>query len=92
VVTGVGDLGRLAREKGIGLVATDQPESLAQAALALLDDQALAEALGRQGRRVAEEELSLTRLGEHLDALYQHVLGQNSPSRPQQSSHAYRER
>jgi glycosyltransferase involved in cell wall biosynthesis len=72
-VSGVGDLfpdGRRADARMGGIVvAPDDPEALARAVLGLLKDVRRARALGGEGRRRAEQEYAIERIGPMLRSL-----------------------
>ncbi len=74
VASDVGDLGDLVREEGIGLVAPDRADALAQAVLDLLADDARRAAMGRRARRLAEGRLSWPAVGSKLEGFYQNIL------------------
>jgi colanic acid biosynthesis glycosyl transferase WcaI len=69
-----GDGPRLIAEARCGLcVPPEDPEALAQAVLKLYHDPSLRQELGRNGRRYAEEHLSLERCVARYEALLQQV-------------------
>ncbi|PYS49850.1 MAG: hypothetical protein DMF68_08765 [Acidobacteria bacterium] len=70
VASAVGDIRQLFEQHLIGQATTDNPESLAEAANALLSDESLLEVMGQNARRVAENELNWSILGEQLEAHY----------------------
>jgi glycosyltransferase involved in cell wall biosynthesis len=73
VTTAVGDLGPFFARHRAGVAAPADPEGLADATLRLLDDPAARAALGAEGRRLAEGELSWARVADGLEALYREV-------------------
>lgn len=74
VTTAVGDLGPFFARYAAGVAAAPAPAPLAEATIALLDDPARQEALGAAGRRLAEGELSWSRVVDGLEELYRSVL------------------
>ena len=74
VANPVGELGELFRRYPVGLLAGDTPAEMAAAALRLLDDPDLANAIGRGAREAAETELSWASQIARLEAWYQRIL------------------
>lgn len=70
LVSEVGDLGSFVRQFAIGRTAPDDAEAQAQAVLALLNDHAARETMGRQARRVAIEERAWPIVAGKLEAFY----------------------
>ena len=64
----VGELGRVVREHGIGLLAGADMSGFAERVLELLGDPARAQQLGARARRVAEEHYDWRVLAERLEA------------------------
>jgi glycosyltransferase involved in cell wall biosynthesis len=75
VTTDVGEAAELISQLRAGVVAQAEPRALAEATLALLDDEALKAELGGNARRAAVGELAWERRGAELIALYQQVAG-----------------
>jgi glycosyltransferase involved in cell wall biosynthesis len=71
----VGDVGALLREVAIGRLALAQPESMADAMLALLADAAERERLGRRARQVAEARFAWPLIGELVEHFYETIMG-----------------
>jgi len=70
----MGTVRRLIAEARCGLcVPPEDPRALAEAVLKLYHDASLREELGRNGRRYAEEHLSLDRCVAQYQALLQQV-------------------
>ncbi len=61
------------------LVTPGEPEELAGSILALLNDPARAEAMGRAGRRRVVERFGITRMVEETQAIYEELLGDPGP-------------
>ncbi|MCZ7569140.1 MAG: glycosyltransferase family 4 protein [Ardenticatenaceae bacterium] len=74
VTSPVGDMPLLFTHEQIGLLAPDQPAPFAQAVGRLLADPVLAEKLGQNARRVAEERYAWSRLTPLLESYYFDVL------------------
>jgi len=74
VSTDVADVGRMIREKEVGLVAPDDPEKLAQTTLQLLRDPARQAEMGKRGRQVVEAEFAGPVVTAKLDRYYQSIL------------------
>lgn len=74
VTTSVGDLGDFVRQYQAGIATAPEPQALARATLALLDDQAQLEQLGATGRQLAETELSWARVADVALGVYQTLL------------------
>jgi len=69
-----GDVGRMLRDEGVGLVADPEPETFAQAIQMLLEDAPLREEMGRRARWLAETRLSWRSLAVPLVGLYQELM------------------
>lgn len=74
VVTNVGDMGDVVREHGIGLVASPDPEAVAQQAMRLLKDEALRRPIELRARQVAETVYAWPRIVDPLEAFYFRML------------------
>jgi glycosyltransferase involved in cell wall biosynthesis len=73
-----GDAPRLIEEAGCGVcLPPEDPQALAEAVMKLYQDQARREALGRRGRRYAEEELSLGACVERYEGLLEELRIEN---------------
>jgi glycosyltransferase involved in cell wall biosynthesis len=75
VMTEVGEAAELISRLLAGVVTQADPGALAEATLALLDNEALKAELGGNARRAAVSELAWERRGAELIALYQQVAG-----------------
>ncbi|MBC8163221.1 MAG: glycosyltransferase family 4 protein [Roseiflexaceae bacterium] len=73
VTTQIGELGTFAERYPAGLAAAPTAESLAQAALQLIDHPERAAAMGALGRQLAERELSWASMCDMLLAVYERV-------------------
>lgn len=73
-VTDVGDMGRLAVERGAGIMFADQAEIVARETLDLLDNVVLRERLGANGRQFVTQHLTWQHVTEELLAFYQRYL------------------
>lgn len=76
IASDVGDIGELFERHLIGYATKDEPEAMAQACDALLSDESLREAMGRNARGLAEKKLAWSILGERLERHYFAVLNQ----------------
>jgi glycosyltransferase involved in cell wall biosynthesis len=76
VATAVGDVTALLQEEPIGLLADDQPESIATQTVRLLRDRDLRSEMGRHARHVAETRFNWSQLTDQLEAFYVRVLDQ----------------
>jgi glycosyltransferase involved in cell wall biosynthesis len=74
VATRVGGCPELVSEETGRLVEPRRPEELARAVEELLSNPALAQELGRRGRRVVEERYSLDRMSQTIQSLYESLL------------------
>ena len=74
IASDVGDIGELFQRHVIGYATKDDPEAMAQACDALLSDESLREAMGRNARCLAEKELAWSTLAERLERHYLAVL------------------
>jgi glycosyltransferase involved in cell wall biosynthesis len=74
VTNPVGEMLPLFREHAIGLLADETPEGFGGATLRLLQDPVLAESMGAEARRVAEERLSWDVVVHDLERCYTQVL------------------
>jgi glycosyltransferase involved in cell wall biosynthesis len=70
----IGEVKWLFEHYGIGLLAEETPESMAEAALALLRDPAKANAMGREARRVAEDVFAWDKQIVKLEDWYYDIL------------------
>lgn len=70
VVTDLGDLGDLVRQRGIGAVAGANPVVLAETVLALMTAPDVLDQMGRRARRVAESEFAWPVVTDKLIAWY----------------------
>jgi glycosyltransferase involved in cell wall biosynthesis len=77
VTNPTGDLGDFVRSERAGLVVGDDPRTMAQAVLRLLEDPALARELGDNGRRAAERELAWPSVAEKVLGFYGQLLAKN---------------
>ncbi|HEU5014460.1 MAG TPA: glycosyltransferase family 4 protein [Roseiflexaceae bacterium] len=75
VTTRVGDLGAFVEQCHAGTAAAPTPDDVAAHALRLLRDPARAAALGREGRRLSENELSWARVADVAEGVYRQLLG-----------------
>jgi glycosyltransferase involved in cell wall biosynthesis len=78
VASAVGDICQLFHRHAIGQIAGDDAESLAQAANNLLSQSELRRTMGQNARRLAENELNWSVLGNRLNAHYLDVLAQQN--------------
>ena len=77
-----GDVGRMVRDEGVGLVADAEPEAFAGAIQGLLEDAPLREEMGRRARHLAETRLSWRSMAVPLEGLYQELMaGRQRPER-----------
>jgi glycosyltransferase involved in cell wall biosynthesis len=60
----------IAVEAGRHLLIADTPDDFARASLRLLNNRALADELGRNGRRLAEDRYDYRRACAHLETVY----------------------
>jgi glycosyltransferase involved in cell wall biosynthesis len=74
VANPVGELNELFRRHPVGLLAGETPEAMAAAALRLLRDRSLADAIGRGARKSAETELSWSSQIARLENWYRGIL------------------
>ena len=74
IVTDVGDLGQFVRDRHIGCVAQDTPQSLAQVTLDMLNKQEELAVKSANARHVAETELAWPIVTEQLYQFYQFFL------------------
>ena len=70
VVTDVGDMGDLVREKKIGRAVADRPGPLARATLELLTTSHLCREMGQRARHLAETEFAWPVITDRLESLY----------------------
>lgn len=76
VASRVGGIGDIITDGVNGLlVPVGDPESIANAILALLDDPARAKAMGDEGRRLVRERFSLERMAADVHEVYARVVG-----------------
>jgi glycosyltransferase involved in cell wall biosynthesis len=75
VTTRVGDLGAFVAQYHAGTAAAPAPDDVAAHALRLLRDPAHAAALGAEGRRLSEHELSWGRVADIAEGVYRRLLG-----------------
>ena len=68
-----GDIGRLVRDKRLGIVTVEDPAGMAEAVVDLISDQEKLTQIGRHARNVAETELSWSLLAERLESFYQRL-------------------
>lgn len=83
VTTRVGDVQDLFAHHEIGRAVADDPEAMAEACAELIGDCDILESLGQNARRVAELDLSWSRLAERLEAHHMRAMaraGSNIPS------------
>lgn len=78
VTNPVGEMVPLFERHPVGLLADETPESFASAIARLLDDRALAGAMGANARRVAEDHLAWEVVTRDLEGCYQSVLERRS--------------
>jgi len=81
VATGVGDVVPVIEEHGIGLLSPVHADMLAQQAIQLLQNPALAEAMGRNARRTAEDHFNWGTLTGKLECFYQSILSPGTAPR-----------
>jgi glycosyltransferase involved in cell wall biosynthesis len=75
VATDVGGVGEIIRDRETGLlVPPGNPKALAEAALAILSNPEVANALGRQGRELVERSYRLEKMLDHIEAVYQDLI------------------
>lgn len=74
VTNPTGDLGAFVEVTQSGLLAGENPDSMADAVNRILDDPSLGEALGANGRKAAVERLAWPILAEDILSLYQRLL------------------
>jgi len=74
VATNVGDLTAFFSDHPVGLVVPDEPETLAEGVLTLLDSPQMAQTMGDLGRRLAETDFSWDALARELAVFYRQVL------------------
>ena len=86
VSTPVGDLQRIFSEKHIGLLADDTPQEFAKGIFRVLENRALADELGRNGRRYAEEELDWRILAHRLNNFYTEIRNEKNDRSSQKAS------
>jgi glycosyltransferase involved in cell wall biosynthesis len=79
VTNPVGEMVPLFERHAAGLLADETPESFAAAIARLLEDRALAEAMGANARQVAEDHLAWDVVTRDLARCYQLVLARTSP-------------
>jgi len=79
VTNPVGDLKTMFEAARIGLLSKDTPEDFAEKVGDLIDDPSLADELGANARRVAEEKYSWELLSEQLEEYYKKVIQFRSP-------------
>ena len=79
VTNPVGDIKTMFEADRIGLLSEDTPEDFAEKVGALIDEPDLAEELGANARRVAEEKYSWEILSEQLEGYYEKVIRFRSP-------------
>lgn len=78
VATNVGGIPEIVRHRETGLLVSHRDdEGLAQALLALLEDKAGREQLGRAGLEFVKENFSLERFSQSVKGLYREVMGMN---------------
>ena len=74
VATNVGDLTAFFSDYPVGLVVPDEPETLAEGVLTLLDSPQMSKTMGDRGRRLAETDFSWDALSRELADFYRQVL------------------
>ncbi|NOK62438.1 MAG: hypothetical protein GFH27_549293n172 [Chloroflexi bacterium AL-W] len=74
VTTSVGNLGNFVCEYPAGIATAAEPDALARTTLTLLDNPVQLEQLGSTGRRLAETELSWTRVTDTVEQLYHQLI------------------
>jgi glycosyltransferase involved in cell wall biosynthesis len=79
----VGEVKRLFEEHHTGVLAPAEPQAMADAVVNLLRNPEQSAEIGRQARRVAEEELAWSKLVDDLERFYGMVLGREvAPPEP----------
>ena len=81
VMTDVGEAAELISRLHAGVIAEAEPGALAEATLALLDNEALKTEFGSNARRAAVGELAWERRGAELIAFYRQVAASPSNGR-----------
>ncbi len=74
VATAVGDVATLLGEETAGLVSLPEPQAFAVQTLRLFNEPVLREAMGRNGRLLAEGRLNWENLAEELERFYLRVM------------------
>ena len=74
VATAVGDVPTLVQRGEFGLVCPDDPAALAEGVVRLLNDRDGREAMGRNGRGLAEREFRWAQIADRLAEFYRQVL------------------
>ncbi len=77
IANDVGDLGRIVRETGCGLLLPKVTSAAIREALEALRDPALRRQMGEAGRRAAETHYNSTTSAEHLQQVYAHITGRD---------------
>lgn len=91
VGTALGEVEDVLRRYAVGRLAELSPESLGDALVALAAEPAMMEALGREARRVAEQELSWDVIGDQLQTCVAAWMGERREFRSQESGAGSRE-
>lgn len=81
VSTNVADLGQMVQEKRVGLIAQDNPTELARITMQLLQNTALQDELGYQGRHIVETEFAGPIVAKKLDEFYRRILNDYPPNK-----------
>lgn len=75
VTNPTGDLGKMVKDEGVGLLAEESPEAFADAIEILIKDESMREEIGRRARYVAETKFSWALRARELEAFYRDLLG-----------------
>jgi glycosyltransferase involved in cell wall biosynthesis len=75
VATGIGDVGRLIAERGIGMVSRVDPQDFAEQVLYLFQHPHIATDMGLRARQLAETEFAPPVQGAEVERLYLNLLG-----------------